>query len=170
VPDNFLDNFLVFFTVAMAMTVLVRTPLDRQARLAKGRDIGLPWSGSCVDSRSVDLVVSMDRVLDLAAEAMAAVHGSAVTVDPVAWSVHGWTGTRLGSYGCQLTILITRTGTTALRLTCVVRPRCALVQIPMGASGRKADRLLRALRASAGAGAVAVGPQPGMPIGLPVVR
>jgi hypothetical protein len=157
VRGNFLINFLIIWPLVIAVSLLVRTPQDRLARMRKGRDIGIPWSGSCVASRSIDLVVPMDRVLDMAAEAMVAVHGSEVTVDPVAWSVHGWTGIHLGSYGWQLTILVTRTGTNAFRLTCVVRPRCSQFQISMGAAGRKAERMIRALQPSARTGPVAVG-------------
>ena len=159
VADNFLINFLFFLAIATAFALLARTPRDRQARMEKGRSIGLPWSGSCVAVRSVDVVVPLDRILDLSAEAMVAVHGSSVTVDSMAWSVHGWTGTRLGSYGWQLTIVITQTGTGALRLTCIVRPRCALVQIGLGAPERKADRLVRALQRSSSAGLAPVGSQ-----------
>ena len=136
--------WIPFYLAALA----VRTRADRFTRMRAGRDIGAPWSGSCVETRQVDLGLTPEWALDVVARSMAAVGGSAITVDPPSWSAHGWTGHHIGAYGYQLAAYVTRVAPVTVRVTCFVRPRSGMTRLGFGAVGRLAHRLDATVRAA----------------------
>jgi len=90
---------IIAFLIAFGGAQVVRTTQDRRTRQDQGRDIGPPWSGSCVSIRSLDLQIAQTGALTLAERSIRAAKGSAIVVDQAAWSASGWTGTHLGAYG-----------------------------------------------------------------------
>ena len=81
----------------------------------------------------------------MAESALATVTGSAVAVDPMTWSAIAWTGTHIGSFGQQVSVVVSQIGPQDIRFTCCSRPRCPTTRVTFGVGRRKVERLVEVL-------------------------
>lgn len=141
---------LVFLAIYLAR----RSDHDRYRLMRRGKYIGPPTEGSCVQETDVTLAIGKDVARELVEAAFEA--GGARHISGEGWPgwVTGWTRARLGLFGFQWGVYPVRLEEGRVVIHCVARPRnSSQAYDPFGRVPRSLARLVAALTAQVDGGA-----------------